>query len=62
MLQVSGPRPKEELEVELELFADRSLTCANYLEKFHMLIDLEEHTHMETLATKYALLTLHMIR
>ena len=54
MLQVLGPRPKEELEAELNHFVDESLTCANYVQKFHLLIDLEEHTHMETLATKYA--------
>ena len=54
MLQVLGPRPKEELEAELRVVADEPLTCANYLKKFHLLIDLEEHTHMETLATKYA--------
>ena len=54
MLQVPGPRPKEELEAEPMLVADEPLTCANYVQKFHLLIDLEEHTHMETLAKKYA--------
>ena len=44
------------LEEELESFPDRSLTCANYLQKFHVLIDLEEHTHMKTLAKKYVLM------
>ena len=43
--------------MELKLLVDGSLTCANYMKKFHLLIDLEEHTHMETLATKYASLT-----